>query len=165
LLHDGKTLFVDVDVRDSVLVSNIEPDDIRGHWRSDSVEICIDPSAGSEHTMACYKLGIFPFDRTGKVRAARDADANQGPVEETAPRTRLASWRTAGGYRIRAAIPFEEIGLARRGPKRLGFNVLIYDGDKADAAPGENINKSRIAWAPRAGVMGRPEDWGRIDLD
>jgi len=43
--------------------------------------------------------------------------------------------------------------------------VLIYDGDKAGAAPGENINKSRLAWAPRSGVQGRPEDWGRADLE
>ncbi len=164
LAHDGRTLFVDVQVKDDTIVTNIAPDDIKGHWRSDSVEICLDPVGGAEHTMGCYKLGIFPFDTTGVVRAARDADANQGPVEETAPKTRLVSRRTADGYRIQAAIPFDEIGLAR-GRKRLGFNLIIYDGDKRDAAPGENINKSRIAWAPRSGVQGRPEDWGRIDLE
>ena len=164
LAHDGKTLFVDVQVKDDVVVTNIAPNDIKGHWRSDSVEICLDPIGGSEHTMGCYKLGIFPFDTTGVVRAARDADANQGPVEETAPKTRLISRRSADGYRIQAAIPFDEIGLPR-GKKRLGFNLIIYDGDKRDAAPGENINKSRIAWAPRSGVQGRPEDWGRIDLE
>lgn len=164
LAHNGKTLFVDVQVKDDVVVTNIAPNDIKGHWRSDSVEICIDPIVGSEHTMGCYKLGIFPSDTTGVVRAARDADANQGPVEETAPKTRLVSRRTADGYRIQAAIPFDEIGLPR-GKKRLGFNLIIYDGDKRDAAPGENINKSRIAWAPRSGVQGRPEDWGRIDLE
>jgi hypothetical protein len=164
LAHDGKTIFVDVQVRDDVIVTNIEPNDIKGHWRSDSVEICFDPAAGAEHTMGCYKLGIFPFDTTGVVRAARDADANQGPVEETAPRTLLASRRTADGYRIQAAIPFEEIGL-KRGQRRVGFNVIVYDGDKRDAALGENINKSRIAWSPRSGVQGRPEDWGRIDLE
>lgn len=164
LAHDGKTLFVDVEVKDDVIVTNIAPNDIKGHWRSDSVEICLDPAVGAEHTMGCYKLGIFPFDTTGVVRAARDADANQGPVEETAPKTRLVSHRTADGYRIQAAIPFDEIGLTR-GQRRLGFNLIIYDGDKRDAAFGENINKSRIAWAPRPGVQGRPEDWGRIDLE
>jgi LmbE family N-acetylglucosaminyl deacetylase len=162
--HDRTTLFVDVIVKDDAVISNIAPNDIRGHWRSDSVEICLDPVGGAEHTMGCYKLGIFPFDSTGVVRAARDADANQGPVEETAPKTRLVSRRTADGYRIQVAIPFDEIGLAP-GKKRLGFNLIIYDGDKRDAAPGENINKSRIAWAPRSGVQGRPEDWGRIDLE
>ena len=164
LAHDGKTLFVDVLVKDDAVITNIEPNDIKGHWRADSVEICLDPAAGAEHTMGCYKLGIFPFDTTGVVRAARDADANQGPIEETAPKTRISSVRTADGYRIQAAIPLEEIGL-KRGHRRLGFNVIIYDGDKHDAARGENINKSRLAWAPRSGVQGRPEDWGRIDLE
>ncbi len=164
LAHDGKTLFVDVLVKDDAVVTNIEPNDIKGHWRADSVEICLDPAAGAEHTMGCYKLGIFPFDTTGVVRAARDADANQGPIEETAPKTRISSVRTVDGYRIQAAIPLEEIGLKRE-PHRLGFNVIIYDGDKRDAARGENINKSRLAWAPRSGVQGRPEDWGRIDLE
>lgn len=164
LAHDGKTLFVDVRVKDDTVVTNIAPNDIKGHWRSDSVEICLDPIGGVEDTMGCYKLGIFPFDTTGIVRAARDADASQGPMEETAPKTRLVSRRTADGYRIQAAIPFAEIGL-KRGTKRLGFNLIIYDGDKRDAALGENINKSRIAWAPRPGVQGRPEDWGRIDLE
>jgi hypothetical protein len=151
-------------VRDDVVVSNIAPNDIKGHWRSDSVEICLDPAVGAEHTMGCYKLGIFPFDTTGVVRAARDADADQGPVEETAPRTRLVSRRVAGGYRIQAAIPFAEIGI-KPGQTRIGFNVIVYDGDKRDAALGENINKSRIAWAPSPGVQGRPEDWGRLDLE
>lgn len=164
LAHDGQRLFIDVIVRDNVVVTNIAPNDIRGHWRSDSIEICLDPAVGAEHTMGCYKLGIFPWDSAGKVRAARDADANQGSAEETAPRTRIASFPAAGGYRIQAAIPFDEIGL-KPGQTRLGFNLIIYDGDKAGAAPGENINKSRIAWAPRPGVQGRPEDWGRIDLE
>ena len=164
LAHDDKTFYVDVLVKDDVVVSNIAPNDIKGHWRSDSVEICLDPVGGVEHTMGCFKLGIFPFDTTGVVRGERDADANQGLVEETAPKTRLYSRRTADGYRIQAAIPFEEIAIAP-GQKRLGFNLIIYDGDKKDAALGENINKSRIAWAPRPGVQGRPEDWGRIDLE
>jgi LmbE family N-acetylglucosaminyl deacetylase len=163
LAHCRRTLYLDVEVKDDVVVTNIAPNDIRGHWRSDSIEICLDPAAGAEHTMGCYKLGVFPFDTTGVVRAARDADANQGPVEETAPRTRLVSRRTADGYRIQAAIPFAEAGLTGR--RRAGFNLIIYDGDKREAALGENINKSRLAWAPRAGVMGRPEDWGRIDLE
>ena len=163
--HDGAVLFVDLEVKDDHVVSNIAPNDIRGHWRSDSVEICIDPTVGAEDTMGCFKLGIFPFDTSGVVRAARDADANQGPIEETAPGTRVVSRRTADGYRIQAAIPFREIGVSLQKSRRLGFNIIIYDGDKADAAIGENINKSRIAWAPRSGVNGRPENWGRVDLE
>lgn len=165
LLHDGRTLFVEVAVRDDVVVTNIAPDDIKGHWRSDSVELCLDPAAGAEDTTGCFKVGIFPSDSAGRVRAARDADSEQGPVEQTAPGFRVASSRTADGYVIRAAVPLELVAGRGKSPRRLGFNALIYDGDKADAKPGENIGESRLAWAPRSGVQGRPEDWGRIELE
>lgn len=166
LAHDGERMLIEVRVRDDRVVSNIEPDDIKGHWRSDSIELCFDPQVGAEHTLGAYKLGIFPFDRTGRVRGARDADAAPGPVEQTAPGTRLWSRRTADGYWVRVSIPLREIGFDReKSGGRMGFNVLIYDGDKADARPGENINKARLAWAPRSGVQGRPEDWGRLDLE
>ena len=163
--HHNGTLYIEVRVADDVVVTNIAPDDIKGHWRSDSVELCLDPSGEAEHTFGCFKLGIFPFDSTGRVRAARDADAKPGLVEETAPGTRLTSWRTPGGYAIRAAIPFSEVGLKPEVEKRFGFNVLIYDGDKSDAALGENINKSRLAWSPNSGVQGRPRYWGRADIE
>ncbi len=158
-------LWIEIRVHDDVVVTNIEPNDIKGHWRSDSVELCLDPQPGSAHTLGCYKLGIFPSDTTGRVRGSRDADANPGVVESTSPGTRIHSARTPDGYLIRAAIPFSEIAPKGRSiGTRLGFNVLIYDGDKADAVPGENINRVRLAWAPRSGVQGRPEDWGRLDL-
>lgn len=159
----GRTLYLDVQVRDDVVVTNIAPDDIKGHWRSDSIEICLDPQAGAENALGAYKLGVFPFDTTGVVKGARDADARPGPIAQSAPGTRLASFRTADGYRILASIPMAEAGLSRG--RRIGFNLLIYDGDKAGAALGENINKTRLAWAARPGVQGRPEDWGRLDLD
>ena len=129
------------------------------------MEVCLDPVGGAEDSFSTFKLGIFPFDSEGDVRAARDADANQGPVEETAPGTELISMRTDHGYLIRAKIPFNEIGNGITSGSRLGFNIIIYDGDKEDADPGENINESRLAWAPRSGVQGRPEDWGRLDLE
>ncbi|MCC7377084.1 MAG: PIG-L family deacetylase [Verrucomicrobiales bacterium] len=167
LARSGNVLLVDTRVYDDRVVSNIKPNDIRGHWRSDSIEICLDPAAGAEDTLGCFKIGIFPFDTTGRVRAARDADARPGPVEETAPGLRLRSERTADGYRIQASIPLDLVLPNRRvrSGQRLGFNLLVYDGDKANALPGENINEARLAWAPRSGIQGRPEDWGRIDLE
>ena len=165
LAHNRKEIFLDITVHDDHVVSNLQPDDIKGHWRTDSVEVCLDPDAGAEDTTGCFKLGIIPFDTTGQVRAARDADALQGPIERTAPGLRLASHRTPDGYRLQVAVPLSLVLGNRPLPRRLGFNVLIYDGDKPDAAPGENINECRLAWAPRSGVQGRPEDWGRIDLE
>ncbi len=115
--------------------------------------------------MGCYKVGIFPFDRTGRVRAARDADAHPGPFEKSSPKLQLFSKKTDDGYLIDAAIPWADIGLRPRKGQSIGFNVILYDGDKTNAAPGENINKTRLAWAPRSGVQGRPEDWGRLRLE
>lgn len=163
--QDGEALWVEVRVRDDVVVSNIEPDDIRGHWRSDSIELCVDPAAGAEHALGAYRVGIFPFDRAGRVRGARDADAQPGELGRIGSRTRLHSARLPDGYLIRARIPWAEAGVDLAKSRRVGFNVLVYDGDKRDAQPGENINKSRLAWAPRSGVQGRPEDWGRADVE
>lgn len=162
LAYNSREFRIELDVLDDLVVSNIEPNDIKGHWRSDSVEICIDPSGGAEDTLRSFKLGVFPFDSTGKVRAARDADQNQGPIERTAPGVTLTSEKTPTGYKLRVTIPWSELGQRPSKGKIIGFNILIYDGDKKDAAPGENINESRLAWSPRAGVQGRPEDWGRI---
>lgn len=162
--HDGANLWVEVRVVDDVVVSNIAPDDIKGHWRSDSVEVCVDPEDGAEHTLGAFKVGVFPFDAAGKPRGARDADREPGLIEETAPGMGLVSARTADGYLVRMRIPWAVAGVDVGKGGRLGFNVLVYDGDKAEAAPGENINRSRLAWAPRSGVQGRPEDWGRAVL-
>ena len=162
--HDGANLWVEVRVVDDVVVSNIAPDDIKGHWRSDSVEVCLDPEDGAEHTLGTFKVGVFPFDASGKARGARDADREPGLIEETAPGMGLVSARTSDGYLVRMRIPWKVAGVDAGKAGRLGFNVLVYDGDKQDAEPGETINRSRLAWAPRPGVQGRPEDWGRAVL-
>jgi LmbE family N-acetylglucosaminyl deacetylase len=164
--YDAEFLYIDALVHDDVIVSNISPNDIRGHWRTDAIEICVDPTATSEHTLTCFKVGIFPFDLEGNTRAARDADANQGPIKETAVGMRTKAVRTDTGYRLQTAIPWKVIGVTTPAKGQIiGFNVILYDGDKADAAIGENVNECRLAWAPRSGVQGRPEDWGRLTLD
>ncbi|MBW3623835.1 MAG: PIG-L family deacetylase [Armatimonadetes bacterium] len=164
LAYDDRFFYVGVRVKDETVVSNIAPDDIKAHWRTDSVEITVDPQPRSEATLTTFKAGIFPWDTAGKVRAARDADANPGPIEETAPGMRLASKRTTDGYMIETAIPWSAIGAKPESGKRLGFNLLLYDGDRKDARVGDGIGEGRLAWSPRPGVWGRPEQWGEIRL-
>ncbi len=163
--HDDEFLFVLVEVTDDHVVSNIASDDVRGHWRSDSVEICIDPLVRSEHTLKSFKVGVFPFTTDGKPNAARDADANQGPISRTAPGMKLASEKTTTGYRIATAIPWSAMTRRIEHGASIGFNVLIYDGDKVDAAIGENINECRLAWSPGTGVQGRPGYWGVLKVN
>ncbi len=157
-----------VDVTDNTVVANIAPDDIRGHWRTTSTEICIDPTPRSENTFGAFKLGIFPQDITGHVRAARDADANPGPVEEKDPGIQLASQRTPTGYIVEARIPWTSLGsrpaFHPHSGRPLGFNVILYHAGKKEARVGEDVGKSRLAWSFWPGVPGRPIVWGTAIL-
>lgn len=151
-----------VEVRDDVVVSNLAAADNRGHWRTDAVEVALDPAGpgASLHTLDTVKIGIVPFNLQGQPMAARDADARPGPVARTLPGLRLASRRTADGYRVEVSLPLAEVGLE---PGRaFGFNLLLYDADKADAKPGENANAARAAWSPWPAVQGSPRLWGRV---
>lgn len=159
-----KFLFIRTEVTDDNVVTNIFPNDARGHWRSDSIEICIDPGIGSEHTLNCFKAGIFPFTIGGGVAGSRDADANQGPLEKTAPGMVLQSGKSSSGYWIQSAIPWKLTTISPIENVSFGFNLLIYDGDKENPEPGENIGQTRLAWSPNRGIQGRPEDWGLITL-
>lgn len=160
--YDDDGLQVLVEVTDDTVAANITPDDIKAHWRSTSVEVCLDPAPRSENTFATFKLGIFPRDSTGTVRAARDADARPGPLTQIQSKVRLASRPTPTGYIVEARIPWSETGRARPPSPgdTLGFNIILYHAGKKDARPGEDINKARLAWSFWPGVAGRPEVWG-----
>jgi LmbE family N-acetylglucosaminyl deacetylase len=84
--YDDAFLYVALEVVDDAVVSNIAPNDIKGHWRSDSVEITVDPHGpgASENTLTTFKTGIFPFD------TERPRRWSAGP------------WRPAGARRRRA---------------------------------------------------------------
>ncbi len=162
--YDQDNLYVAVDVRDDVVVCNIAPDDVKGHWRSDAVEICVDPSGRSDNTLTVFKAGIFPGTTAGRTpRAARDADARQGVIERTAPGMRVASRFTGHGYIIETAIPWSDMpgGSAPSAGETIGFNLVIYDGDEAGGGPGANIGKARLAWSYRPSAQALPYYYGR----
>jgi LmbE family N-acetylglucosaminyl deacetylase len=167
--YDAGGIQVLVEVTDDTVVNNIAPDDIKAHWRSTSTEICLDPAPRAENTFGTLKLGIIPADTAGHVRAARDADANPGPVDKKEPDIRLASRRTTDGYVVEAHIPWKALRmLPQYRPvkgRKLGFNVILYHAGKRDARVGEDVNKSRLAWSFWSGVWGRPEVWGTAVLE
>ncbi|MCA9909335.1 MAG: hypothetical protein KC519_11845, partial [Anaerolineae bacterium] len=166
VMYDDQFLYVAVDVEDNVVVSNIAPNDIKGHWRSDSVEITVDPQGPgvSEHTLTTFKTGIFPFDTEGNVQGERDADADQGPLSLTAPDMQIASSHTDTGYILEVAIPWNAVPGELQSGDEFGFNVLIYDCDKAEAAIGENCNEARTAWSAWGQIQGNPRLWGHALL-
>jgi hypothetical protein len=167
--YDDDGLQVLVEVTDDTVAANITPDDIKAHWRSTSVEICVDPAPRSENTLTTVKLGIFPRDTMGTVRAARDADARAGPLEQTHSKIRIASRPTPTGYIVEANIPWSDTAPARGRPLRsgdsVGFNIILYHAGKKEARHGEDVGKARLAWSFWPGVAGRPEVWGMAFLE
>ena len=62
------------------------------------------------------------------------------------------------GYVVEARIPLAELP---RGvdPRRVGFNVVVYDSDTQD-----RTGQSRIGWSTFPGVQADPYRWGVLEL-
>ena len=160
LAWSADALHVLVRVTDDVLGTVLPASDAKRHWRTDSVEIAVDPRGDAENTSRTYKLGVFPVTREGGPAAARDADNRQGPAAHTAPGTRFAS-RVADpydGYTVEVSIPFAELP-ATVAPGGIGLNVFIYDSDTQD-----KTGQTRLGWSTWGGVQGDPYRWGRATL-
>ena len=164
--YDDQNFYLGVRVRDQSVVCNIAPDDVRAHWRSDSVEVTIDPSGKSENTSSTFKTGIFPCTTDGFVaRGERDADADQGVIEKTAPGMEVASKRLDDGYALELRIPWADMPSQPQAGGTIGFNVLLYDGDQADARAGANVGESRTGWASVIGAQQAvPYVWPKVTL-
>lgn len=158
LARSGDTLNVLVEVRDSARGAALAAADCKRHWRTDSVEIALDPSGGSENTATTMKLAVLPYTAEGPPCAERDADNHQGPADQTAPGVRYASTTTASGYTVEAAIRLASLP-GPVDPDRMGVNLLVYDSDTPDQA-----GKTRIGWSTWQGVQGDPYRWGRVSL-
>ena len=165
--YDLKNLYVGVEVLDDVVVCNIAPDDIRAQLRSDAVGITVDPSGRSQDTSSVIQAAAFPCTTEGfRARGFRDADADQGLMEKTAPGMKVASRRTATGYTLEFSIPWLVMPEQPRPGATIGMNVVVYDGDKKDARVGANISESGLAWAAFrwGGKQALPYLWPRVFL-
>ncbi|MFC5183857.1 sugar-binding protein [Actinomadura harenae] len=153
-------LYVLVKVRDDKQGTILGADDCKRHWRSDSVEIAIDPRGDSENTSTTFKTGIFPQMSDGKPCFERDADAHQGTGAETAPGMQVASVvnEPYDGYTIEAKIPFKDLPTAVD-PARMGMNIFVYDSDTQD-----KTGQTRIGWSTWGGVQGDPYRWALTSL-
>jgi hypothetical protein len=59
----------------------------------------------------------------------------------------VASQQIEGGYTLEIKISWADMPSQPEQGGKIGFNVLIYDGDQADAGPGADIGESRVGWA------------------
>ncbi|TJY42216.1 hypothetical protein E5161_09405 [Cohnella pontilimi] len=154
---DDEALYFYVKVVDDKLGTVLPASDAKRHWRTDSVEITIDPRGDSENTSTTFKVGIFPTTVEGKPAAYRDADNYQGPIDVTAPGMEIASKidpANYNGYTIEAKIPFSVLPSAVD-PAKMAFNIFIYDSDTTD-----KTGQTRLGWSTWGGVQGDPYRWG-----
>jgi mycothiol S-conjugate amidase len=160
----GDDLFVLVTVTDDREGTRLDKDDAKRHWRTDSVEIALDPRGNGDDTSVTFKTGIFPFtdrDGDGGPAAERDADNHQGPAEKTAPGMRVAAsvGEPYRGYTVEAKIPLGELPAAAD-PERFAANILVYDSDTQD-----KTGQSRLAWSPYGSAQADPYVWGTARLE
>src|SRR5690606_8455436 len=129
--RSGDDLYYAVDVTDDTLGSVLEESDCKRHWRTDSLEVAIDPDGTSENTSSTYKQLGLPTTRQGGPCTARDADNRQGPIED--PETEVASTvkEPYTGYVIEGRIPAEQLP-STVDPEHLGLNLFVYDSDTQD---------------------------------
>ncbi|MGW1375827.1 sugar-binding protein [Streptomyces sp. NPDC002446] len=160
LVRHGDDLYVLVEVHDDVKGSALGGDDCKRHWRTDSVEIGLDPRGDADDTSATFKAGILPFTSGGGPCAARDADHRQGPAHETAPGLEVASSVSEpyDGYTVEAKIPLHALP-ATVDPGAMTANILVYDSDATNGA-----GRSRLAWSPYGSAQADPYVWGTTRL-
>ncbi|NED98230.1 GlcNAc-PI de-N-acetylase [Phytoactinopolyspora alkaliphila] len=159
-----EALYVYVDVTDDALGTKLTQEDCKRHWRTDSVEITIDPRGTSENASTAFKAGIFPItddpENGNPPCFGRDADNYQGPGDITAPGMEVASVvrEPYDGYTLEAKIPYDVLP-DTVDPDRMGFNVLVYDSDTQD-----KTGQTRIGWSTFGGVQANPGAWGLLTL-
>ena len=156
LTRSGDDIYVAVEVTDDTLGTVLDASDCKRHWRTDSVEVALDPAGDSENTSTTFKIGVLPTTTEGHVCFGRDADNNQGPGAQTAPDVQVASTvsNPYHGYVVEAKIPATELP-STVDPDHMGFNAFVYDSDTQD-----KTGQTRIGWSTWGGVQGDPYRWG-----
>ncbi|MGW9213228.1 sugar-binding protein [Embleya sp. NPDC055664] len=162
LARHGDDLYVLVHVTDDTKGAALDAQaDCKRHWRTDSIEIDLDPQGRSDDTSTTFKAAVFPFTAPDSGPCAeRDGDNRQGPANTTAPGMTIASTVTEPytGYTVEAKIPLADLPAAVD-PERLTANILVYDSDTQD-----NTGRSRLAWSPYGSAQADPYVWGTAHL-
>jgi LmbE family N-acetylglucosaminyl deacetylase len=155
----GDALYALINVTDDVAGSKLKRTDCKRHWRTDSVELTIDPRGNSEDTSTTVKLAVLPITDDPPGNSAcyfRDADNHQGAGPQTAPGVTVTSRMSEPytGYTIELAIPLDILPTALN-PQHAALNLFVYDSDTQD-----KTGQTRIGWSTWGGVQGDPYRWG-----
>ncbi|MEC3978990.1 sugar-binding protein [Amycolatopsis sp. H20-H5] len=151
------TLYALVTVTDDKLGTRLDAvTDCKRHWRTDSIELTVDPRGTSENTSTTFKLAALPVTAGGPPCGVRDADNRQGAATGVRVASKVSS--PYHGYSVEVAVPMSALPGAID-PAGVGLNVLVYDSDTQD-----KTGKTRLGWSTWGGVQGDPYRWGRASL-
>ncbi|MFT2018870.1 sugar-binding protein [Streptomyces sp. 796.1] len=161
LTRHGEDLYALVQVVDDVPGAALERADCKRHWRTDAVELALDPRGASDDTASTFKLAVLPRTAEGGACAARDADHHQGQAATTAPGVSWAATVSEpyAGYTVEVKVPLRALP-GPVDPAALTANVLVYDSDTPD-----KTGQSRLAWATFGSAQADPYVWGAARLD
>ncbi|XVS60967.1 sugar-binding protein [Actinosynnema sp. CA-299493] len=154
LSRHGDHLYAFFDVTDDVRGTALPSSDCKRHWRTDSVELTVDPRGRSDDTSTTYKLAVLPFTEDGRSCASRDADQHQGPAHGV----EHASVLRDTGYTVEVRVPIAALP-DEVDPEAVTVNALVYDSDSQD-----RTGKSRLAWSPFGSAQADPYAWGPARL-
>ena len=155
----GDDLYVAVEVTDDVLGTKLDQSDCKRHWRTDSVEIAIDPRGRAENTSTTFKTGILPSTAEGGPCFERDADNHQGPARRPPGdgRSRATVSSPYTGYMVEMKIPLADLPVGDRpaapGAERLRLRLRHAGQDRPDP-----YRLVHLRWRP-----GRPVPLGCRD--
>ncbi|MDN5856578.1 MAG: NEW3 domain-containing protein, partial [Actinomycetia bacterium] len=123
LTRKGDDLYYAVDVVDDELGTVLAQSDCKRHWRTDSLEVAIDPDGRSENTSSTFKQLVLPTTQEGGPCTARDADNHQGPIDN--PDVKVASKMKDPftGYVIEGKIPASVLP-STVDPEHMGLNMF-----------------------------------------
>jgi len=164
-MWDETNLYLVADVTDTILVSNIEPDDLHSFYRTDSIEFYLQPDRFIPDAEGIFKIAAIPFDTDGNPQGVRHEDMNPGPISSVAPDVQIASSKTSTGYIIEIAIPWKYLNIDPDSGDKLGFTFTIHNTYFTDAEPGEYVRTGMLSWTPVPVVWARPSTWGILMLE
>lgn len=155
--HDGD-LYVFVKVVDDLPGGSLKSTDCERHWRTDAVEIALDPKGVSDDTASTYKLAVLPTTSDDGPCAARDADNHQGLAARTSPG---AAWAARfdpqrsvnNNYAVEVRIPLVDLPDSVD-PGAMTANIMVYDSDTDDY-----VGHSRLAWSTFGSAQADPYVW------
>ncbi len=156
LTRSGDDIYIAVKVIDDTLGTVLPKTDCKRHWRTDSVEIAIDPDGTSENTSTTFKAYVFPTTQGSGACFGRDADNRQGEGNLVAPGMEVASSVSSpyAGYVVETKIPASALPHTID-PEHMGLNLFVYDSDTQDLT-----GQTRLGWSTWGGVQGDPYRWG-----